>query len=221
MLLRVLRGGFAPFIVDFSLGVLVILFNNRIMQLGGQTALGVFGAIATTVLLVQVLFYGVGQALQPLASFAYGAGDTQALGKLLKYALLTAAAMSVIFFLTAMCAPAALTLVYIGEPGEETLALGVYAFRAMSVQMLFMGINVTLGYYFQTVLKVATSVLISLLRGLVLCSALLYLLPAAFGAYAVWWAMPAAEAMTAVVSLVLLAVRRPRTSAALAKREEK
>ena len=221
LLMRVLRGGFAPFIVDFSLGVLVILFNNRIMQLGGQTALGVFGAIATTVLLVQVLFYGVGQALQPLASFAYGAGDTQALCKLLKYALLTAAAMSVIFFLTAMCAPAALTLVYIGEPGEETLALGVYAFRAMSVQMLFMGINVTLGYYFQSVLKVATSVMISLLRGLVLCSALLYLLPAAFGAHAVWWAMPAAEAVTAVVSLVLLAVRRPRTSAALAKREEK
>ena len=213
------RGGFAPFIVDFSFGILVILFNNRIMQLGGSTELGVFGAVSTTVLLVQVLFYGVGQALQPLASFAYGASDMRSLKKLLKYALLTAAGMGVLFCVLALAMPGALIHVYIGSPTESELATGAYAFRALSVCLLFMGANITLSYYFQSVLRVGVSVLISVLRGLGLCSALLYALTAAFGIGAVWWVMPVAETATAVIAFALLAAVKIRPKNAPEKGE--
>ena len=198
------RGGFAPFIVDFSFGILVILFNNRIMQTGGSTELGVFGAVATTMLLVQCLFYGVGQALQPLASYEYGAGNVHGVKKLLKYALLTAAVMSAVFCILSLAIPEALIRVYISDLTDESLELGARAFRIYAIAYCFMGINVTLGYYFQSVLRVGVSVLISLLRGLVLCSALLYPLTALFGVDAVWWVMPGAETLTAVVSFILL-----------------
>lgn len=213
------RGGFAPFIVDFSFGILVILFNNRIMELGGSTDLGVFGAVSTTVLLIQVLFYGVGQALQPLASFAYGASDMRSLKKLLKYALLTAAGMSVLFCVLALAMPGALIHVYIGSPTESELATGAYAFRALSVCLLLMGANITLSYYFQSVLRVGVSVLISVLRGLGLCSALLYALTAAFGIGAVWWVMPVAETATAVIAFAMLAAVKIRPKNAPEKGE--
>lgn len=182
----------------------MILFNNRIMQTGGPTELGVFGAVATTMLLVQCLFYGVGQALQPLASYEYGAGNVHGVKKLLKYALLTAAVMSAVFCILSLAIPEALIRVYISDLTDESLALGARAFRIYAITYCFMGINVTLGYYFQSVLRVGVSVLISLLRGLVLCSALLYPLTALFGVDAVWWVMPGAETLTAVVSFILL-----------------
>lgn len=79
-----------------------------------------------------------------------------------------------------------------------------------------MGFNVTLGYYFQSILKSAYSVTISLLRGIVLCSAFLYLFTGIFGVVAVWWVMPAAESVTFVVTAVLLLRAR-----SIAKRAER
>lgn len=211
-----IKGGFAPFIVDFSFGILVIMFNNRIMQVGGSVELAVFGAVSTTMLLLQSLFYGVGQALQPIVSYSYGAGDDKAVKAVLRYALIAAGIMSVLFFTLDLALTEPLTKIYIGSPSEETLKTSIFAFRVYSLVFVLMGFNVTLGYYFQSILKSAYSVTISLLRGIVLCSAFLYLFTGIFGVVAVWWVMPAAESVTFVVTAVLLLRAR-----SIAKRAER
>lgn len=210
-LFQAVKSGFAPFIVDFSFGVLVIMFNNRIMQTGSAGDLAVFGAVSTTMLLLQSLFYGVGQALQPIVSYSYGAGDGKAVSAVLRYALIATGIMSILFFTLDMALAEPLTRIYIGNAEGQTLGTGIFAFRAYSVTFLLMGFNVTLGYYFQSVLRSALSVTISLLRGIVLCGAFLYLFTGVFGASAVWWVMPAAETVTFAVTAVFLFVSRSKS----------
>lgn len=135
---------------------------------------------------------------------------------MLRYALIAAGIMSVLFFTLDLALTEPLTKIYIGSPSEETLKTGIFAFRVYSLVFVLMGFNVTLGYYFQSILKSAYSVTISLLRGIVLCSAFLYLFTGIFGVVAVWWVMPAAESVTFVVTAVLLLRAR-----SIAKRAER
>lgn len=60
--------------MDLTFGVTVILFNRQIMGYASTTELAVFGTVANIAVLFQSLFYGVGQAVQPIVSASYGAG---------------------------------------------------------------------------------------------------------------------------------------------------
>ena len=60
-------------------------------------------------------------------------------------------------------------------------------------------------FYLQAVMEVRASVVISLLRGIVLSGALLYLLPALLGAPALWWAVPAAELLVSGLAMTMTA----------------
>lgn len=60
--------GFGTAILD--LGV-VILPNNQINRYGSAVALAVYGVVSTAASLIQVLFNGVGQALQPIVFACY------------------------------------------------------------------------------------------------------------------------------------------------------
>ena len=68
--------------------------------------------------------------------------------------------------------------------------------------------NVVSTYYFQAILARGTSIFISVLRSVVLSSAMIYILPALFGGNALWIAMPVTEA--AVFAVVAVCITRQR-----------
>lgn len=53
-------------------------------------------------------------------------------------------------------------------------------------------------------MQTGKSLLISLMRGVILSSVFVYVLPAIFGFDAIWWTMPLTELLTTVVAVVLL-----------------
>ena len=67
-----------------------------------------------------------------------------------------------------------------------------------------MGIGIVSSYYFQSVMQTGKSLLISLMRGVILSSVFVYVLPAIFGFDAIWWTMPLTELLTTAVAIVLL-----------------
>jgi Na+-driven multidrug efflux pump len=71
-LIQIISMGFSPLIVDLSFGFVVFCFNNQIMRYSDSTYLAVFGTIVSVTVLIQSLFYGVGQAIQPIVSANFG-----------------------------------------------------------------------------------------------------------------------------------------------------
>ena len=72
---KILQIGFGAGILDLGTVVIAIMMNNQIMRYGGTVELAVYGVVATAGSLFQALFCGVGQAIQPLVSANYGAGN--------------------------------------------------------------------------------------------------------------------------------------------------
>ena len=75
----------------------VAFFNRQILRYLGTDALSVYGVIINISTFVQCCAYSIGQASQPILSVNYGAGEKQRIGEILKYALGTAAFLSICF----------------------------------------------------------------------------------------------------------------------------
>lgn len=195
--------GFAPFIVDLSFGVTVLLFNRQIVRYAGNTELAVFGTVATVAILFQSLFYGVGQAIQPIVSVNNGAGLGGRVAQIRRYAITAAIVMSLLFFALTELFPGAVLRLYMA-PDEAVMAIGPGIMRIYNISLLFMGINVVASYYLQSILYSVQSIIISLSRGFVLCALFILLLPAAFGFDAIWLSMPLAEFFTAIYAVCAL-----------------
>ncbi len=211
---KICLSGFSPFLVDISYGITVVLFNNRIMALAGGDELALYGTIANLHILVQALFYGVGNAVQPIASICYGAGDMKRVHNVLKKGLITAAIMGVIFSVLFALFPKAIVGFYI-DATPKLLSMAPDVFLKFAAAFIFMGIGVVSGYYFQSVLSTGKSLLISLLRGILFIVIFIYLLPEIFGFDSIWLAVPLSEALTALIACIFLSgdLKKNKTSA--------
>lgn len=200
---EVLSAGFAPFIVDVSLGATVAVFNNQIIRLSDADHLAVYGVISNCIVLFQSMFYGIGQSLQPIVSINHGAGQSQRVRQVLRLSMGTALVMGLLFCGVVELFPGGVLRLFM-DATEPVLAIGPAILRVYALSFLLMGFNIVGSYYFQSILKNRQSLLISLLRGFLLSASLALLFPALFGFSALWWAMPVTELVTLVVTVLLI-----------------
>lgn len=172
----IIRNGFSLFVIDLAMGINALIFNNQIMHYFGSDALAVYGVIINLVMFVQCVAYGIGQAAQPLISVNYGAGNRQNILKLCRYGYLTAAVLGIVLSVIIEIIPLQLTALFMKiTPQIEQIAPAII--RIYAISFLILPMNVFANYYFQSILKARTSLLVSLIRGIVLSSAFVLLLP--------------------------------------------
>lgn len=200
---QIVTSGFAPFIVDLSYGFAIALFNNQIMSYGTATELAAYGTMANIAITFQCFYYGVGQALQPIVSVNYGAGQRERVHQVLSMALKTTAVMSVLFFAAVQVFPTQLLGIYM-DVTPEVLAIGPGIMQRYAVAFLLSGFNIAISYYLQSVLRSGQSVMVSLCRGCLFLVPFLYVLPLPLGITGLWWAMPLTELCTALVAVWFL-----------------
>jgi putative MATE family efflux protein len=194
-LIQIVSMGFSPFIIDISFGVTISCFNNQIMRYSNSTYLAVFGTIVNVTVLIQSLFYGIGQGIQPIVSFNFGVKKLDRVRSVLKYAFITAFTMGTAFFAFVVCFPDSILRAYMNTT-EEILIVGPGIVRVYSFAYVLMGMNIVASYYLQALKQSNNALIISLLRGFAVCLILIFLLPATAGFGAIWLTMPLTELVT-------------------------
>ena len=114
---------------------------------------------------------------------------------------------SVFMFLIAEVLNRSLGMIFASQD-PVLLELMVYGFKIIAISVLFTGINVFASGFFTALNNGKVSALISMLRTFVLEAGALILLPELFGIDGVWWALPAAEIISMVVAVWMLAKYR-------------
>ena len=200
---RILVTGFSTFFVDLAMGIITILFNRQIMQYLGTNALSVFGILVNIYTFVQCCAYGAGQAAQPIISMNYGAGKASRIKETLKYAIYTVIFFGVLWLALIELFPNAFIHLFM-DATEEVLAIAPGIMRRFGLCFLILPFNIFSTYYFQAIMKPATSFAVSVSHGLVISGILIMVLPTLFGGNAVWYAMPITEALVAVYVVVMM-----------------
>lgn len=199
-LAEIAGNGLASFILEISSGFVTFLFNLRLLACVGDIGVVVYGIISNTALVVTSISNGIAQAAQPILATNFGAGRTERVAEARRLGIRTALAAGLIFAAIGELFPDMLAHLFL-EPSDEVLAMAIPAIRLYAVGFLVSGFNIMCGTCFQSIVRPRISLAITLLRGMILNSVLIFPLERCFGVTGIWATVTAAEFLTAVVAV--------------------
>lgn len=209
---QIITSGFTSFVVDIASGIVMFVFNIRILQTVGDVGISMYGVICNSVIIVTCLCNGICQAAQPIISTNHGAGLTTRIEQVRKLGLKTALAICTVPTAIGLLFPNIFTYIFL-NPNEEILALSPTAIRIYFTGLLAMGVNMFLVGYFQATIQPGISLLLCLLRGCLLSILFVTLLTPFFGIVGIWAAVPLSEFVTLFISLYFLKRKKQEVNA--------
>lgn len=196
---RIIANGGSSFIIELSAGIVIFSFNQSLAKITGDIGISAYSIIANLSLIFAAIFAGVGQGIQPIISYNFGAGKLKTVYESVKLAVYTSLILGIGFYLIGFFFPGFLVSVFV-KPDLELLNITVRGIRLYFLGFILMGLNITLTSFKQSKEYARASLLISLSRGFVLIILILILLPPFIGIDGVWLAFPIAELLTSIFS---------------------
>ncbi len=200
---RIIRVGLPSFINEMSFGTVILAFNYVFLSIGGDTAVAAYSIILNINILLYLVFLGISQASQPLFSINHGGGMHQRVSDTLKLGTLSSALVGVAAVVMALVFRYEIIGMFIHDNGEvmEIAAKGMPMFFSGSV---FMGINIVMVTFYQSIENSAVSSFLTAMKGFVLAVAGLAILPGLAGIDGVWLTPFFAEGLTFLMSLFFI-----------------
>lgn len=195
--------GFPSFLVEGSAAVMMVAFNISFSYYVGETGIVAYAVVNYLHAVFLMLFIGVGAALQPITSYHYGAGLYQRMKKFIKIAIGTGFGLGIAIFIVALVGKEFMIRLFgidIPEIIDYTKIGIVYFFAGY----LFLGINMVIVEFYQSIGKIRIATWITLSRSFILFIPLLFILPNIFGPNTIWAVFPAAEGLTVVIIFLAL-----------------
>ena len=200
---EIVSSGLASFLMEVSSGLVTFLFNRQLLACVGEIGVVVYGIISNTALVVLSVSNGIAQAVQPLLAMNFGAGKKERVREACRLGIRTALFVGILFMAIGLLFPVPLSHLFL-EPSPEVLSMAVPAIRMYFICFPAGEWNILCGAYFQSIVRPGISLTISLLRGVVLNSLFVFLLPVFWGVNGIWLTVTAAECLTAVVTAVFM-----------------
>lgn len=200
---RICRNGIPSFIAECSSGLVILLFNIRLMTLGGVAAVTSYSILSNVAYVFLAVFNGVSHAMQPLVSFNAGAGEKDRVTSFFKLGILTSLGISAIFVSFGIIFPKLIVSMFT-NPTPDVLSMAIPAIRIYFIAYIPMGFNIITATFMQAIEQSKTASLISLFRGFLFIVPFLLILSLSFGITGVWATVPTAEFCTLIISILLL-----------------
>ena len=201
--LKAMGNGSSEMVSNLASAITTTLFNLQMMSLVGEKGVSAISAILYLQFIFVAVFFGFVSGISPVVSYNYGAENRDNIKKTFNISI-----KIVVIFSGAMFALAEIfdgLLVWIFASKDPVLSeLMIYGFRIIAISILFSGLNIFASGFFTALNNGKISALISMLRTFVLEAGALLLLPEIFGLDGVWWALPAAEIIAAVVAVWMI-----------------
>lgn len=196
--------GISDSVTEFSVGVIIFMFNNVLIRVSGNDGVVIYTVIAYVSQLILMTMMGINQGMQPLVSYYHGRKETHVHKYILRIALITAGIASVLSFLFGVLYPNPVVAVFINPSLDMMLyENGVTAFKLFSFSFLPLGTVIILAGYFTALERNKPAMAISVGRGIVFITVCLLAMAALFGETGIWLSMAVSETMALILAVVL------------------
>ncbi len=200
--------GMAPFMMQCCACVVVIFVNNKMQVYGGDLAIGAYGIVNRVAFLFTMVVMGLNHGMQPIVGYNYGAKNYDRVRRVLFMTIGWATAVTVVGFIICQLFPEYVVRLFAKEDGSgdatELITLSTHGLRAILVAFPIVGFSIVVGNFFQYIGKAKRAILLSMTRQMLFILPLLVLLPPLWGQDGVWYAIPIADTLAAMLALVLL-----------------
>ncbi len=194
--------GLSPFLLQLAASVVLFIFNNNLLQYGGEMAVAAMGVINRCAMMLLMPLFGINQGAQPIIGYNYGAKKYDRVKKTLKLAAISATIICVFgFIVTEVFSHQIMSLF---NRDKELIEIGTHGIRIFLLMLPIVGIQIIITNYFQSVGKASKAILLSLTRQVLFLIPLVMILPVFLGLDGIWMAGPVSDFSSALLAIILL-----------------
>lgn len=208
LLWNMLYNGSSEGLSELSAGITVFLFNNVMMDLFGKSGVAAFTSVNYLLYLGVQLYVGLSDGIIPILSYNYGAGNKERVRATIRLGRRTNLIIGLIFFALLFWGGTFLVGHFFGNTDagdvEVIKAIAVTGATYVAFAFFFNGQNILSSSLFTSMGDARTSVVISLMRGLLLVVIGILILPLIFGNTGIWLVIPLSELVTLFYCLVIV-----------------
>ncbi|MBN2186920.1 MAG: MATE family efflux transporter [Dehalococcoidia bacterium] len=201
ILKSILAIGIASFARMTASSLSIVLVNIMLVAYGGDFAVSAFGIINRIMMFAIMPGIVIGQGLQPVLGFNYGAKRYNRALRAIKIAITAATACCVVVFLVLYFIPEPVIRIFTTD--SELIALGSYAAKRIFFALYLIGFIMVGSIIFQSIGKAVQSFVTAIARPVLFLIPLILILPRFWQLDGVWLAFPITDALTFIVILAL------------------
>ena len=198
---EIYKVGLPTTILEIVTSMITFVLNKILIDLN-EYAVDVWGIYEKIQRFVLITIYGLNYGMIPIVGYNVGAKKIERVKETIKYFLKLA--IIITFIGTVIFEVFPNTLISWFTTSQETINLGVIAFRVLGIGLIFGGCSLVISATFQSFGEGNYSLIITLCRKIIITLPLIYLLKGIFGVSIVWWATIIAEIITTIVATILL-----------------
>ncbi|MBR4790118.1 MAG: MATE family efflux transporter [Treponema sp.] len=191
-----------PSIIVMSIGSILVYFLNIILGSFTTTAIAVYGVYFKLQSFVFMPVFGLNNGSVPIVAYNYGARNRKRITRTIFLSCFAACAIMLVGVLVFELFPAQLLALFAAS--DEMLKIGIPALRIIAIHFPIAAFCIILGSVFQALGKGIQSMVISFVRQLIFLLPAAWLLSLTGKIDNIWWSFLIAEALSLVVSLILL-----------------
>ncbi len=198
----ILSIGVASFVRTLAGSFSAILINRILISLGGDMEVSAFGLINRIMMFAIMPGMVVGQGLQPILGFNYGAGYYKRALKVIKIGIIAATAFSFAAFVVLFFFPRAIIQIFTSN--IELLDLSTEAAKMIFVAIYVVGFMNVGSTIFQALGKGIPAFITSFARSVLFLIPLVIILPNVWQLNGVWLAFPITDTLTCLLTVLFL-----------------
>jgi putative MATE family efflux protein len=194
--------GFPEFLKTSLNSLLFIVLNNLLRFFGGEMAITVFGVCFRVLTFSVMPAVGIGQAMQPLAGYNYGANRYGLVRLVIKQAIVSVVIIELVIMTTIMLLPGLVLRAFSNDP--EFLQMGSAALRLIIITTPLLSLQFIITSFFQALGRAFALLILNVMRLVVFLIPLALLLPRLLGLAGIWLTFPLADTLALTLSFVWL-----------------
>jgi putative MATE family efflux protein len=202
ILKSILAIGISSFARTAAQSLAVIFVNRTLLTFGGDLAISSYGLIQRIMIFALMPSIVIGQGMQPILGFNYGAKRYDRALRVIKLAIVSATIYSIIAFCALYFAPELFIRVFTAD--SELIALTADAARQIFLAVYLIGFIIIGSIVFQAIGKAPQAFVTAVARPALFLLPLVFILPNYWQLDGAWLAFPITDALTTILVLALL-----------------
>lgn len=209
LLIKTCLNGSSEMVSQVSAAITTFIFNITMMKLLGENGVAAITILIYSQFLLTSLYIGFSMGTAPILSFKYGAKDKQQLKSIFKTSLGIVFISSLTIWLCSILFGRLLIQLFVSK-STEVFTITKSGFYIFSFSFIFSGINIYSSAMFTALSNGKISAFISFLRTFFFILLSLLVLPLFLGVNGVWLAIPIAEVLACIVSIICIIKQKTR-----------
>ncbi|NME82308.1 MATE family efflux transporter [Clostridium sp. SM-530-WT-3G] len=201
IVLSIFSIGVSPFSMQIANCAVQIVANNSLQTYGGDLAVAAMTVINSLAMVFLMPIFGINQGMQPIVGYNFGAKQYNRVRETVTYCVIAATTVVTIGFLVIQFFPDKMIMAFNNDP--NLINIGVNGIRIFLCMLPFIGGQIVITNYFQSIGKVKISMFLSLLRQVILLIPCLIILPTFKGLDGIWLAGATSDFISVIITVLV------------------